>query len=416
MRVELVSIGTELLLGHVINTNAQWLARECSHLGLNLYHQQVVGDNFERLVDVITTALARADLVICTGGLGPTQDDITRDAAAAATGRSLIEDQQARSWLEERMGRFDRKLSKSNLKQALIPEGAIPLRNEMGTAPGVWLEASGKHLILLPGPPREMQWVFSQEAMPRLRRIIGSHQIISRRIRCVGIGESSCADLLDDLISTQTSPSIALYADIGEVEVKLTARAESREQALKVIKPVEDEIKRRLGQHVYGFDDDSLPAVAARLLVAHEKRIAVAESCTGGLLGHNLVSIPGASRYFDCGVICYSNAAKRELCGVDGHIIDSHGAVSAECAKSMAEGLRRRVGVDLTVSITGIAGPSGGTELKPVGTVFVAVAGEKGTCVQRFLFSGDRQGIQVRSVKAALNMVRLYLQGVGING
>lgn len=411
MKAEIIAVGTELLLGQINNTNTQWLSQRCAQLGLSVYHHQVVGDNLQRLVEAIQLASLRSEFVICTGGLGPTEDDITREALAKAHNIPLQEDEAHLAALRKRFSKFGGEMPVNNLRQAMLPLGAMAIPNELGTAPGVWYERKETTTILLPGPPQEMMAMFNKQIVPKLIEKMGSVQpIVSRSLRLLGIGESKCAERLNDIIRVQQSPTIAIYAHLGEIEIRLTAKGLTETQAKETIRPVECQITRRLARFIYGFDDDTLPKIVARLLLHQGKRIAIAESCTGGLLSAALTQLPGSSQYFERGIICYSNQSKQELCHVSPHIIEKHGAVSEACAIALAQGLLETTPVDITVSISGIAGPDGGTDEKPVGTVFMAVATPNAVKAEQLLLHGDRHGIQQRAVKHALNLLRLSLE------
>lgn len=409
MNAEIIAVGTELLLGQIVNTNAQFLSQELAALGIGLYYQTVVGDNPERLAEAVGQALGRASVVILTGGLGPTADDLTRETVAQAMGRELRFDQEVWAAIAARMQRFGRQIPENNKRQAMVPAGASVLPNPNGTAPGLAIAEGERLVVMLPGPPREMQPMFLAEVRPRLVRMAGASVIHSRSLRVIGVGESALAEQIADLIEQQANPTIALYAKLGEVEVRVTAKAADALSAKGLIAPVETEIRSRLGQAVYGVDEETLPSALGKLLRQRGYRLALAESCTGGLIGSMITSVAGSSDYFERGFVTYSNQAKEQMLGVPTELIAAHGAVSQECAASMASGARAMSGAEVAIAVTGIAGPDGGTAAKPVGTVFVAVATPAGVQVERLTLTGNRQSVQERSAKTAINLARLRL-------
>ncbi len=410
MICEILSVGTELLMGQVANTDAQYLSRRLSELGVTVFRHTVVGDNPDRVKEALKTALSRSDLVITTGGLGPTEDDLTKEMVAAHFGLDMRLHQPSMDALLERMKRIhpDRVLSDNNLKQAYFPEGAIVMPNRRGTAPGCIVEAEGKAVAVLPGPPRELRDMFEQQLEPYIlaRREMN---LSSRFFRIFGVGESNVETILLDLFHSQ-NPTLALYCGAGEVTARLTASGAPGEDLAPLMDPVEAEIKRRLGDAVYaeGRDETMQSAVLEKLL-ARGETIALAESCTGGKLSAMLTDIPGASKALVAGYVTYSNEAKVRSLGVTREVLAAHGAVSEACARQMAEGARSAAGSTWALSVTGIAGPDGGTEEKPVGTVFIGIAGPDGAEVQRFQFLGDRSWIRTLSCQHALNMLRLAL-------
>lgn len=407
MIAELISVGTEMLLGNIVNTNTRFLAEECAQLGLSMYHQVTVGDNHDRLVEVVKTALTRADIVILTGGLGPTEDDITKEVCAEVMGYSLTEDRHTRKRIEEFFrNNIYREIPDNNWKQAVVPEGALILDNHNGTAPGLILNKDEKHVILLPGPPGELYPLFQEQVYPYLQKL-QPDIIRSRMIRICGMGESQVEDKLLDLIDSQTNPTIATYAKIGEVHLRVTAKAESEEEAKQLLKPVVKEIKQRLGRYVYSTrDNETLEMAVVRLLAKNELRVTTAESCTGGLLAARLVNVPGASEVFGEGFITYSNKAKRKILDVSKSTLKKYGAVSEQTAREMAAGSVFAADADIGVAVTGIAGPDGGTEEKPVGLVYIAAYMKGKVSVERCQFKGDREKIREQSVIKALDLLR----------
>ncbi|MCI9500889.1 MAG: competence/damage-inducible protein A [Hungatella sp.] len=407
MTVEVISVGTELLMGSVVNTNAQFLAEQCALLGLSMYNQTVVGDNKERLSDAINTGLGRADIVILTGGLGPTEDDLTKETCAQVMGFSLAEDSHTKDRIREYFkNSIYKDIPDNNWKQAIVPEGAIVLDNDNGTAPGLILEKGEKRAILLPGPPNELIPLFNGKVKPYLQKL-RPELIVSQMVKICGVGESQVEDRLLDLIDKQTNPTIATYAKTGEVHVRVTASAPTKEIADKLIKPVVKEIKKRMGTAVYSTrEEETLEMAVVRLLKKHELTVATAESCTGGLVAGRIVNVPGSSEVFREGFVTYSNKAKRRHLDVSKSTIKKYGAVSKETAREMAVGGAFATDSDLCVAITGLAGPDGGTEEKPVGLVYMACCmGDKVT-VEKYQFKGNRNKIREQSVVKALDLVR----------
>lgn len=407
MVVEVISVGTELLLGNIVNTNAQFLAEKCALLGLSLYNQVVVGDNRERLAETVRTALKRSDVVILTGGLGPTEDDLTKEVCAEVMGFPLVEDPHTRARIEEyfKNSIYD-VIPDNNWKQAIVPAGAKVLDNYNGTAPGLILEKFGKSAILLPGPPNELYPLFMKQVYPYLQRL-QPEMILSQMVKICGHGESQVEDLLLDLIDKQTNPTIATYAKTGEVHLRVTAKAESEEAARELIKPVVKEIKKRFGNAVYSVkEEETLEMAVVRLLQKHDLTVATAESCTGGLLAGRLVNVPGVSDVFREGFITYSNKAKRKILDVNKATLRKYGAVSKETAKEMATGGVFATDADVCIAITGLAGPDGGTEEKPVGLVYIACYMKDKVSVEKYQFKGNRNKIREQSVVKALDLLR----------
>lgn len=407
MVVELVSVGTELLLGNIVNTNARYLSEKCAMLGLNVYYQTTVGDNEERLSEVIRTALNRSDIVVLNGGLGPTEDDLTKETCAKVMGLPLVKDAHTVERLKEYYrGRKKEELPDSNWKQALIPEGAVVFDNENGTAPGLVVEKDGKTAILLPGPPGELYPMVEKQLCPYLQNK-NSDVILSQMIKICGYGESKVEEMILDLIDKQTNPTLATYAKLKEVHLRVTARAASEEEAKKLLKPVVKEIKKRFGDAVYTTDEnETLQDAVVKLLKKHELTVTTAESCTGGLLAGTLVSVPGVSDVFKEGFVTYSNKAKRRHLDVSKSTLRKYGAVSAQTAKEMAKGGVFATDADVCVAITGLAGPDGATPEKPVGLVYIACYMNDKVQVEEFHFKGNRQKIREQSVVQALDLLR----------
>lgn len=407
MTAEVISVGTELLLGNIVNTNAQFLAEKCALLGLSMYHQTVVGDNKERLAQCIRTALERADIVILTGGLGPTEDDLTKEVCAQVMGLPLEEDAHTRERIEAYFSNsIYKNITKNNWKQAMVPKGARVLDNQNGTAPGLIIEKENKTAILLPGPPVELYPLFCEQVRPYLQNLC-PERIVSRMVKICGCGESMVEEQILDLIDAQTNPTIATYAKTGEVHLRVTAKAASEEEAEQLIKPVVKELKRRFGNYVYSVkEEETLEAAVVRLLKKHELTVTTAESCTGGLLAGRIVNVPGASEVFREGFITYSNKAKRKILDVNKSTLKKYGAVSRETAKEMAAGGAFAADADICIAVTGLAGPAGGTEEKPVGLVYMACYMDGNVTVEKYQFKGNRNKIREQSVVKALDLLR----------
>lgn len=407
MTVELISVGTELLLGNIVNTNARYLSEKCAMLGLSVYYQSTVGDNEERMTEVLKTALSRSDIVILNGGLGPTEDDITKEVCAGVMGAALLEDAAVRAHLEAwyRLRGKD-EIPESNWKQALVPEGAAVLENENGTAPGLILEKGGKTAILLPGPPNELYPMVEKQLIPYIQKQQSS-VIRSAMVKICGYGESKVEEMLLDLIDSQTNPTLATYAKTREVHLRVTARGETDEEAKQLLKPMVKEIKKRFGNAVYTTREaDSLEDVVVRLLKKYELSVTTAESCTGGFLAGRIINVPGASEVFKEGFVTYSNKAKRRTLDVSKATLRKYGAVSEQTAKEMATGGVFATDADICVAVTGIAGPDGGTPEKPVGLVYIACYMKDSVKVEEYHFNGNREKIREQTVVQALDLLR----------
>ena len=405
---ELISVGTELLLGQIVDTNAAYLAQELSRLGIHVYRKTSVGDNPRRIRDALREALRRAEVVILTGGLGPTQDDVTSQAVADALGRGLRLHRASAERIREIIRRRGLTPLESHLKQAMIPQGARALPNPVGTAPGFLVTGGDRMVAALPGPPREMQ-ATAAGLWTCLRRRAGVGVIYSNVLKFAGVGESWLEARFADLVTSQTNPTIAFLAKPGEVHVRLTAGAPDVRQARRLVAPVRREIIARTAEHFFGEDDETLESVVGKMLKEQGLTLAVAESCTGGLVGERITRVPGSSAYFLGGVICYSNEVKERLLGVPRSLLRRYGAVSAQAARAMAEGAASAIGSDFGIAVTGIAGPTGGTRAKPVGLVYTALAGPEGIRVEEHRFGGTRADIRHRASQAALDMVRVEL-------
>ena len=408
MIAELICVGTELLMGQVLNTNAHFIAKELAPSGIDMYHQIVVGDNPKRLTEAIETALSRADVVLLSGGLGPTDDDLTKETVARVMGKELIlyEDEWKKivSYFESK----GRTVAPNNKKQAMFPADAIILENPKGTAPGCIMEADGKAAILMPGPPRELRPMFANLVLPRLLEKAG-HRLYSRELRIFGMGESDVTYRLDDLIKHQTNPTIAPYAKTGEVTLRVTARCKDDNEGEALVAPMIETIRATLGDVVYDTNGRELAEVCHHALIEAGKTLAVSESCTGGRLADAFINYPGSSAYFIEGDVTYSNDAKMRRLGVRKETLDTVGAVSEACAREMAEGTRKAAGTDFALSTTGYAGPDGGEPDKPVGTVFIALASADGTTVKRLNLFGDRDRIRHSAMLNALDLLRRKL-------
>lgn len=406
MVVELISVGTELLLGNIVNTNASYLADKCANLGLNSYYQSVVGDNEERLKSTIAFALSRADIVILSGGLGPTMDDITKEVSAKVLDMALVEDIYTRERIKEHFrGRWS-EIPESNWKQALVPEGAKVVENKNGTAPGLILEKDNKIVILLPGPPNELIPMFRDDIVPYLSELV-PEIIYSKVAKIIGIGESRVTEIIDDLLRAQTNPTIAPYAKTGEVHLRITAKTTNKEDAIKLIQPITIELKKRFGESLYTFDEDeTIEEIIVNQLKMKGLTLTTAESCSAGLLAGRIANVPGVSDVFKEGIVTYSNESKIKHLKVKEETIIKYGAVSEETAKEMAIGGAVFASADVCVAVTGIAGPDGGTEEKPVGLVYIACCIKNELFVKRYNFRGNRQRIREYTVLSALDLVR----------
>ena len=412
MTAEILCVGTELLLGNITNGNARWIAEQLAALGIAHHRQIVVGDNRERLITELRAAPVRCRVLITTGGLGPTPDDLTTEAIAAAFEAPLVEHPQIWEEIQARLATRGRPCAASNRRQAFLPEGAELLPNPTGTAPGmIWSPRPGFTILTFPGVPSEMQAMWQATAAPWLQAAgLAEGVFASRMLRFWGIAESDLAERVDDLLEA-SNPTVAPYAGSGEVKLRITARASTAAEAEQMLEPVEQEIRERTGSLCFGVDDDDLASVVLEQLRRGDHTLAVAESCTAGGLGAALAAVPGASDVFLGGVIAYANRVKQELLGVPAELLASHGAVSDPVAQAMAAGVRRATGADWALAITGVAGPAGGTAEKPVGLVHIAVAGPDGCSSEgvRFGASRGRNWIQALSAGEALNRLRLAL-------
>jgi nicotinamide-nucleotide amidase len=408
---EIVTIGTEMLLGDLVDTNTAWISQRLAELGVAIYRHTTVGDNLERIVEALREASSRSTLVITTGGLGPTSDDLTNACLSTLTGREMVEYPEAREHVNEMFKRFGRKPTENNYKQALFPQGTELIPNPVGTAMGALVEWEGTLFATLPGVPAEMKSMFGETLEPLIRaRSDGS--IVSKTLHFAGIGESALAEKVQDFLDAE-DPTVAPLAGQGRVRLRITTRANTEEEAHEKIRPVEREVIARLDDYFFGEDDETLEGAVARLLQERGATLALAESCTGGLLAKRLTDMPGSSAYFTEGLVTYSNEAKERLLGVPHALLLEHGAVSEPVARAMAEGARRISGADYGLSVTGIAGPDGGTEEKPVGLVFVGISDAEGTFAEKLDFTAwarSRDSIRERSTNRAFDLLRLRLE------
>jgi len=411
MDAEIIAVGSELLTPFYLDTNSLFLTDRLNTLGIEVRFKAVVGDRAEDLGAVLKEALRRSRLVILTGGLGPTEDDITRQVVAETLGRSLREDPEVRRQIQERLARFGRPMAENNLRQAMLPEGGEWLENKHGTAPGIWIEHGHVLIVLLPGPPGELEAMFDAYCMPRLATTSNGQRIKTRVYKVVGLPESEVDKRAAAVYKAYTNPSTTILAKPGAIEIHLRARAQNEEQADALLAELGDQIELALGEYIFSTRGELLEEVVGMYLVMRQKTLAVAESCSGGLLSERLTHNAGSSDFFLGGAICYSNLLKTKLAGVPAALIEEHGAVSRPVAQAMAEGIRARTGASIGVSITGIAGPTGGTDKKPVGLVFIALSDERGTQVREFRFPGSRERVRLWSAQMALEMIRRRIRG-----
>lgn len=402
---EIIAIGSELLGSQRLDTNSLYLTDQLNALGVEVVRKTVVGDERERLVDSILGAIARSQIIVLTGGLGPTEDDLTREAVASALGRTLEFSRPICDQIEERFRRFGRKMVEINRRQAYLVSGAQALTNDRGTAPGQWIEHNGVALMLLPGPPNELKAMFERECLPRLEKVLPAQAIRTRQLRCVGIPESDLDQLISPVYKSYPTLATTILAVSGEIHVHLRARSPRAEEAEAVVEDAFRKIDALLGDRVYSRNNDSLEKVVGDMLRARNATLSVAESITGGLLGGRITAVPSASDYFLGGFLTYSNGMKTRLLGVPAEMLVQHTAVSEPVAKAMAEGAKSRTGSDFALAITGYAGPEGAN----VGLVFVALASSDGTEVRRVQLPGDRERIRIFSTNTALDLLRRKL-------
>lgn len=398
---EILCVGTELLLGDIVNTNAAYLSQRLAELGIHVYRHTAVGDNPERLKRALDAAFAEADLVITSGGLGPTYDDLTKETVAAYFGRELEMHEESLSVIRSYFERTGRVMTKNNEKQAMMPKGAIVFPNHYGTAPSLAIEGDGKTAIMLPGPPGELTRIFKEEVLPYLERRRGA-VLVSKNIHIFGMGESAVEEKLAQIMTEAKNPTVAPYCKEGEVRLRVTAESHSRESAARMCDEVIEEIRNtEVGRFIYGVDVDSLENAVVEFLHKNGLTLAAAESCTGGLIAKRITDIAGCSDVFFGGCVTYTNEVKQKLLGVSADTLEKYGAVSEQTAAEMARGVRERLGADIGVSATGVAGPTGGTAETPVGTVFIGISTERGERVRRLSLSSMRSREYIRTVSVA---------------
>ena len=406
VNAEIIAVGSELLTPYRLDTNSLYLTDQLNALGIEVRLKTVVGDDRERLAAVLRAALTRSELIILIGGLGPTEDDVNREVVAEVLGRPLREVAEIRRGIEQRFARLGRPMAPNNLRQALVPEGATWLENKKGTAPGLWLEQDGVRIILLPGPPHELEALFQSECLPRLARLATGQRLRTRVYKVIGLPESEVDQRIAPFTTRFTNPVTTVLAVSGAIEIHLRARAKTDEEGDTLLTQLGDQIELALGDHVFSTRGESLEEVVGMYLVMKQKTVAVAESCTGGLVSERLTRVPGSSGFFLGGAVVYSNELKTKLAGVPPALIEAHGAVSKPVAQALAEGIRQRAGASIGLGVTGIAGPSGGTPEKPVGLVYISIADDRGTQVREFRFPGDRERIRLWASQAALELIR----------
>lgn len=404
MKVEILAVGTEVLMGDIVNTNAQYIARMLSRVGLGTYYHSAIGDNAERLKQVLEIGFKRADIIIATGGLGPTKDDLTKEVAAEFFNKKMILDETTLKNIEEYFHKLGRSLPDNNAKQAYFPESSHIIPNDYGTAPGCIIEENNKVLIMLPGPPRELKPMFRNYVLPYLKKY-SNGILISDVIRMFGIGESHMEELIEDIIKNQSNPTIAPYAKDGEVTLRVTAWGTNQEEAISCMEPIKKELYNRLGKYIYGEGEKGLDILVCETLINKGITISVAESCTGGMVSSTFVDYPGISKVFTEGIVTYSNEAKMKYLGVKKETLELYGAVSHETAKEMAQGIRKTAKTAIGVATTGIAGPGGGSETKPVGLVYIGVAVGDNVYSYEIHTTGERQRIRAISTLWALYYV-----------
>lgn len=408
MNAEIIGVGTELLLGQIVNTNAQYLSRKLSEIGINVFFHTVVGDNRTRILETLKIAAARSDLIITTGGLGPTMDDLTKETVAEFLGLKLKLHAPSENHIRKFFEKRNRTITDNNLKQAFFPEGSKILPNENGTAPGAMISNKGKTYIILPGPPYELEPMFENYVIPYLEMMTGQ-RIVSKVLKIFGMGESMVEEKIKDLLIEQSNPTIAPLAQYGEVTLRLTAKCSRPENGYLMMQPIERKIRRRLGDVIYGYNEDQLETVVASLLKEKNKTVSIAESCTGGLISDLLTNIPGISKHFKAGMVTYSNESKIKHLNVNQQTLITYGAVSEQTASEMALGIAEAAEVDIGLAVTGIAGPDGGSAVKPVGLVYIAIASGRTVKVEKYLLNGDRVRIKYTAAKTALDLLRRIL-------
>lgn len=406
MKAEILAVGTEILLGDIINTNAQFISKELASLGIDVYRQEVIGDNEDRLLEAVEEIFKRSDILVCTGGLGPTDDDLTKEIICKYFNVELELHKESLKELENYYKRLNRVMTESNLKQVYFPKESKVLANPNGTAPGMILEKNNKIAIILPGPPREMKPMFLDYVKPYLKNK-GNGVIVSEVLRILGVGESTAANMIKNLINNGINPTIAPYAKEEDVIFRITAKSQSEEDGKKLIEPVKEQIKKVFNLDCYGEGEDlTIEEVLGELLVNRRLTISTAESCTGGMIASRLINYPGISEVFLEGAVTYSNEAKIRTLKINKETLDNYGAVSEQTAEEMAIGIAKRTGSDISVVTTGIAGPSGGTEEKPVGLVYIGLYYKGNVKTFKYVFNGNRYNVRTKATITALDLVR----------
>jgi nicotinamide-nucleotide amidase len=410
LKAEIIAVGSELLTPDRTDTNSLWLTEKLNEIGIEVIAKSIIGDDEERLEKCFRAALEESDLVISTGGLGPTEDDVTRQVAARAVDRALILDEAVLEEIKKRFLHWGREMPETNKRQAFVIDGGEVLENPNGSAPGVYLafehKSGGKALAILPGPPREMKPMFENQVLPRILEKAGKVKARRRVLKVSGMGESAVDELISPVYKEYANVQTTILFNKSEIEVHLAARSESEDECERILAELTARVKEKLGIALYSESGESLEAVVGRMLRDAGKTVALAESCTGGLIAERLTDVPGSSAYFMEGAVTYSNEAKMRTLNVPPELLDQHGAVSAETAEAMARGIRERAGTDYGISVTGVAGPGGGTEEKPVGLVYLGCADETGVKALRLMMPGDRFLIRWRSSQAALDLLR----------
>ena len=409
MNCEIIAVGSELLTADRLDTNSLFLTDQLNILGVEVVEKRVIGDHVNRIAEAVRTATARSEIVILTGGLGPTEDDVTRDAVSQALGRPLIYHPEIFEWIEQRFQRMKRKVAEINRRQAFVIEGAEILRNANGTAPGLWIEDGGRVVALLPGPPGEIKPMFTESCLPRLKRLVPPLAIRTRFYRVSGMPESDLDQLISPVYKQYTNPVTTILAAPGDIQIHLRARCADEAEAEALLAEVAPKIESLLGDKIYSRNGDPMEAVVGKLLRSRGATVSVAESCTGGALAERLTSVAGSSDYFVGGFLVYTNLLKTSLLGVDAGLLEQRGAVSEAVAEAMALGAKERTGSTFALSVTGVAGPTGGSEEKPVGSVVIGFAGPGGSRAHNFRFPGDRPRVRGFAVQAALDLLRRAL-------
>ncbi len=404
MKAELISVGTEILLGEILNTDAKFLSEQLSALGINVYYQTVVGDNKERLTECLNMSLNRADIVIVSGGLGPTPDDLTKEVISAAMDERLVLDKDSLDSIKEYFKKTNREMPESNIKQAMMPEHSIILKNNNGTAPGCIIEKGGKAAIMLPGPPNELMPMFEESVLPYLKKK-STGTLYSHTFKLFGIGEAKVAEVLKDMMEKSANPTLAPYAETAGVRLRLAAMAENEQDGKRLITNARERIIKEIGEYIYAEEDKTLAETVVELLIKNKLTVSAAESCTGGMFAKMIVDIPGSSDILSESFVTYSNNAKMKYLGVKSGTLSKFGAVSRETAKEMAEGVSKAAGSDFGVGITGIAGPGGGTAEKPVGLVYVSVCFNGVADVRKLMLTGSREKIRYTAALNAFDMI-----------